>query len=237
MKLTRNEDGIVDGWKFTQCWAKSFALQTGSMHWDNEENTLYIGFDQGRVVRLKRNKDNPMQYTELEELGVHSLRITGITSNGENNTFTSVSDDGTLKVTENASGSVVAQAQPSAGALKQLLTFKQRNCFGVSDAKGGLHFYTKDSSPLELIISLSVDSGSEIKGLALSGAENYVVAGCADGSINIFDLGANGKERLAKPHLTLQGNKGVRCLQWREKPRRELIAGHADGLVTIWDFK
>lgn len=26
MKLDRNEEGVVDGWTFTQCWTKSFAL-------------------------------------------------------------------------------------------------------------------------------------------------------------------------------------------------------------------
>ena len=26
MKLTKNAEGVVDGWTFTQCWAKSFAL-------------------------------------------------------------------------------------------------------------------------------------------------------------------------------------------------------------------
>ena len=45
MKMTKNEEGIVDGWTFTQCWAKGFALQTGSMHWDDANNLLYIGFD------------------------------------------------------------------------------------------------------------------------------------------------------------------------------------------------
>jgi len=45
MKLARNAEGVVDGWTFTHMWSKGFALQTGSMHWDNEENTLYIGFD------------------------------------------------------------------------------------------------------------------------------------------------------------------------------------------------
>lgn len=64
-----------------------------------------------------------MQYTEMTELGIHTLRITGITADRETGTFTSVSDDGTFKVTENTSGSVVAQTQPSAGALKQLITF------------------------------------------------------------------------------------------------------------------
>ena len=83
---------------------------------------------------------------------------------------------------------------------------------GISDAKGNLHLYVKNGSPLEHVVSLSVDSKSEIKGIALNSGESYIVAGCADGSINIFDLGANGRERLAKPLVTLQGNKGVRCL-------------------------
>ena len=30
MKLSKNEEGVVDGWTFTQCWAKSFALQVSN---------------------------------------------------------------------------------------------------------------------------------------------------------------------------------------------------------------
>ena len=118
MKLTKNSDGEVEGWQFTQCWAKSFALQTGSMHWDDAECLLYIGFDQGRCVRLKVNADNPMSYQELEELGVHTLRITGISSNSGRDNFFSVSDDGTYKVTEKATGETVCETKPSQGALK-----------------------------------------------------------------------------------------------------------------------
>lgn len=86
-------------------------------------------------------------------------------------------------------------------------------------------------------MTVAVESKSEIKGLAVSSAENYAVAGCVDGTITVFDLMAAGKERLCKPIMTLQGKKNVRCLQWRERPRREIIAGHQDGLVTVWDYK
>lgn len=51
------------------------------MYWDDEASLLYIGFDQGRVVRLQINVENPIQYTEMTELGVHTLRITGMTAN------------------------------------------------------------------------------------------------------------------------------------------------------------
>ncbi len=97
-----------------------------------------------------------MQYEEMTELGVHTLRVTGITANAETDTFVSVSDDGSFKVTENTSGSVIAQetpAQPLA-ALKQLLTFENRNCLAISDAKGNLHLYNKTGSPQEKIVTI-----------------------------------------------------------------------------------
>ena len=57
--------------------------------------------------------DNLMQYEEMTELGVHTLRVTGITANAETDSFVSVSDDGSFKVTENTSGSVIAQETPT----------------------------------------------------------------------------------------------------------------------------
>ena len=51
------------------------------MFWDDREGILYIGFDQGKVVRL-RLEENPMNYTEEAETGPHTLRITGISVNG-----------------------------------------------------------------------------------------------------------------------------------------------------------
>ena len=128
--------------------------------------------------------------------------------------------------------------QPSAGGIKELLSFKKRPVLAISDAKGKLHLFDSgDQSSPAPIVSLEVDSKSEIKGMAVTASETYIAAGCVDGTITIFDLGAAGRERLAKQLVTLQGNKNVRCLQWREQPRRELIAGHLDGLVTVWDFR
>jgi len=75
------------------------------MYWDDENLTLYIGFDQGRMVRIKLSEENPMQHQELEELGVHTLRITGIyPSEGDAGHFSSVSDDGTFRVTSKSQG-------------------------------------------------------------------------------------------------------------------------------------
>lgn len=42
-----------DEWQFTQFWVKGYAVQTGSLHYSDKEDTLYIGFDDGSVQRLK----------------------------------------------------------------------------------------------------------------------------------------------------------------------------------------
>ena len=87
------------------------------MHWSEEESTVYIGFDQGRLVRIKV-EENPMHYSELPQLPVHTLRITGLLANPASGTFMTVSDDAVLKVSEAESGSVVSEIQPTQGALK-----------------------------------------------------------------------------------------------------------------------
>lgn len=50
-------------------------------------------------------------------------------------------------------------------------------------------------------------------------------------------MGVPGRERLVKLVFIMQGRPNVRCLQWRQEPRREILSGHADGLITVWDFK
>ena len=62
VKITTDSDGQEE-WSFTQLWVKGFALQTGCLHWCDEDETLYIGFDQGKIIRLKMSDKNPMQYT------------------------------------------------------------------------------------------------------------------------------------------------------------------------------
>ena len=48
-------------------WVKGFALQTGCLHWSDEDDILYIGFDQGKIIRLKMSDKNPMQYSQVSD--------------------------------------------------------------------------------------------------------------------------------------------------------------------------
>ena len=81
------------------------------------------------MVRLKVNNDKGQSYTEMPELGVHSLRVMGIDVQPSTGTFISISDAGTMKVTEANSGQNVADINPAGSntskqALKEMVSFK-----------------------------------------------------------------------------------------------------------------
>ena len=177
-------------------------------------------------------------FSQLEELHTHTMRVMGFSTNVEAGNFISISDAGTLKITETHSGSSVGEIQPQAGAaLKQLIELKSRNCIAISCSKGKVHIFNKAGSPLKKEKTLEIDTKTEIRGLAVSSAENFLVAGCKDGLITVYDLGQPGKERLVKELVSFMGKEGVRLVAWREKPRREIITADESGIVTIWDLK
>ena len=62
VKIQKDGDG-QESYDFKQLWVKGFSLQTGCLHWSDDDNILYIGFDQGKIIRLKINEQNHMQYT------------------------------------------------------------------------------------------------------------------------------------------------------------------------------
>lgn len=53
----------------------------------------------------------------------------------------------------------------------------------------------------------------------------------------MFDMGAPGKEKFTKLITAFQGKHGIRLIQMRDKPRREILTGDKDGVVTVWDLK
>lgn len=52
-KVKPSDSESEEGWQFKQWWTKGYAVQTGSLHWSPKEDTLYIGYDDGNVQRLK----------------------------------------------------------------------------------------------------------------------------------------------------------------------------------------
>ena len=115
----------------------------------------------------------------------------GIISDSSKGNFISISDHGTMKISENHSGSILADLSPNDAkySLKNLLNLDKRRAFIVSDANGSIYIYKNNDQAVPVLEkTLKVSSGSSVRGLAVSVYQNMFVAGAVDGSIQIFDL-------------------------------------------------
>lgn len=167
----------------------------------------------------------------------------GITTNPVLETITSISDSGTLKIhsssSEKSDELVDLTPDTPRHALKHMLDLSDRNLIVVSNFRGQIFLYqiaSKNQEPYDLVKTLEIETKSEVKAMCTNN-ENHLIAGAMDGTLTIFDLNKPGNEKYAKQLLVFQGKAGVRCVQWRDKPRKEIITGHVDGIVTVWDLR
>lgn len=122
-------------------------------------------------------------------------------------------------------------------ALKAMISLPSRNLIAVADALGNIFLIDTRTTTMEIVKTLTTETQAQIRGLATNIHENFIVAGSSDGSITIFDLLTPGKEKNGKILVSFQGKENVRLVAWREKPRREILTGDQNGIVTVWDLK
>jgi hypothetical protein len=48
-KFVQEDNDFDTDFEFQKCWIKGYGVQTGSLHWSQSEDTLYVGFDDGSV--------------------------------------------------------------------------------------------------------------------------------------------------------------------------------------------
>lgn len=100
-------------------------------------------------------------YTELPEIGAHALRVMGIHPTPSTGSLTSISDAGTLKISESHSGQTVLDINPSGAgqklnALKYMLFLEQRTLLVICNSIGQIFIYSTMSAPMELLTTLKV---------------------------------------------------------------------------------
>ena len=94
---------MTNQWNNVSSWGKTYASQTNILHWCDEQSTLYLGLDSGRIHRYVCEKEkNLMQMKELSEITVHNTqqRIMGISIDSRVNYMFSISESGYLIVTD-----------------------------------------------------------------------------------------------------------------------------------------
>lgn len=141
---------------------------------------------------------------QIDEFQTHNLRVMGILQHPSFGGFVSISDAGTMKVCEMAKGTSVHQVNLSKHtggkemALKAMIHLESRNIIAVADSLGNIHLHDTKTTELDVVKTLTIETGQQIRGLACNSHQNFIVAGSSDGAITVFDLLTPGKERNAK---------------------------------------
>lgn len=96
---------------FEKLWNRSFNKEAFTMYWCESMSYLAIGLDDGTIVPIEIDIDNPTKYTELRDYKIHKGRVNGIFIDPEREFMFSVGDDKYLRVFDFKS-KIVSSSKP-----------------------------------------------------------------------------------------------------------------------------
>jgi len=91
---TTNEEGEeTEDASYQKLWLRAFKNQAICLTFSPEKNILVAGTDNGEIVPVKVDIENPEEFEELKEYRIHKARIMGLWFDGERNLCYSISED------------------------------------------------------------------------------------------------------------------------------------------------
>lgn len=100
---------------YQQIWVRSFNSQAICLHFCKEHNLLLVGCDNGDLIPIKVDLNNPDEYTELKEYKLHNARIMAIWMDHETKYIYSVGEDKKLVCFDFKSKSIITGKHFSQG--------------------------------------------------------------------------------------------------------------------------
>ena len=94
----RKDESSSQEWNFEKLWVRSFPAHANCLYWCEDKNYLLVGLDNGFIVPIEINVDEPTTYTELRDYKIHTSRVTGIYLDSERDLMFSVGEDKNLRV-------------------------------------------------------------------------------------------------------------------------------------------
>ena len=91
----QNTDGEFH---FEKLWCRSFKKEASMIFWSEPMDYLVVGLEDGTVIPIEIDLENPMKYTELKDYKIHKGRVTGAFIDAERELMFTVGDDKFLKV-------------------------------------------------------------------------------------------------------------------------------------------
>ena len=219
-------------------WAKPFPIQTGTLCWEDTNELLSVGNDDGKIYVYKPKPNT--HYVEMEQVAEyanHTDRVMGIGIDIKSNFLYSCSTDKTFWVSDlirSKNSQLINTA--SVGYTNLELDQENRRIF-LTTEQGEIYVYSIVSYPPILVRNLQTSSLSSIRAFHIDKTNGYIFTGNVGGKICIMNLPPMNKEKL----MSEISNFGVGEMKIRvcvsNPESRELITGDESGRVVIWSLK
>ena len=219
-------------------WAKPFPIQTGTLYWEDQNQILSVGNDDGKIY-VFRPKPN-CYYDEMEQIAeynVHTDRVMGIGIDVKTNFLYSCSTDKTFWVSDLLRSKNSQMINSTEVGYTNLELDQENRRIFLTTEHGEIYVYSIVSYPPILVRNMQTSSLSSIRAFHIDKTNGYIFTGNVGGKICIMNLPPVNKEKL----MSEISNFGVGEMKIRvcvtNQENRELMTGDESGRVVIWSLK
>ena len=219
-------------------WAKPFPIQTGTLYWEDQNQILSVGNDDGKIYVFKPKPN--CYYDEMEQIAeynVHTDRVMGIGIDVKTNFLYSCSTDKTFWVSDLIRSKNSQMINSTEVGYTNLELDQENRRIFLTTEHGEIYVYSIVSYPPILVRNMQTSSLSSIRAFHIDKTNGYIFTGNVGGKICIMNLPPVNKEKL----MSEISNFGVGEMKIRvcvtNPENRELMTGDESGRVVIWSLK
>ena len=219
-------------------WAKPFPIQTGTLFWEDENEILSVGNDDGKIYVFKPQPGTHyVVMNQTFELSYHTDRVMGLAIEPSKMNLYSCSTDKTFYMTDLKHPKNNFPINCATSGYTNLELDKENKRIFLTNETGELSVYSIQSFPPLLVRNLQTSSLSSIRAFHIDKKNGYIFTGNVGGKICIMNLPPNNKEKL----MSEISNFGVGEMKIRvcttNPDNLELMTGDESGRVVIWSLK
>lgn len=219
-------------------WAKPFPIQTGTLFWEDENEILSVGNDDGKIYVFKPQPGTHyVVMNQTFELSYHTDRVMGLAIEPSKMQLYSCSTDKTFYMTDLKNPKNNYPINCATSGYTNLELDKENKRIFLTNETGELSVYSIQSFPPLLVRNLQTSSLSSIRAFHIDKKNGYIFTGNVGGKICIMNLPPNNKEKL----MSEISNFGVGEMKIRvcttNPDNLELMTGDESGRVVIWSLK
>ena len=217
-------------------WEKSFLARANIILFDEKEELLFIGNDEGKINLFKTKiKGDFQQMENYGELAFHNERITGLYFNTENFELFSCSKDCMLFVSnlkeKTFTKSLIYNNTSGFTGLKYIKKYK---FLITSDEDGFIFVFYFNNQRYSLLVNIQTKALDKINTMFLN--ENYIFTGGDKGTISIVDISNIEKKEIKEIKSSNLDENKINCIIFNSK-KDEIIIGNDKGIIIMWNNK